>query len=466
MSEELPVLGQGRPGPTPAVLPATTPLGARSVYLETYGCQMNLADTELLRRILLGAGYALVDAPEDADVVLLNTCAVREHAETRVIGRAAQLHGLRRYRPGMTLGVLGCMAQRLAAELPRRAPFVDLVVGPDAYRRLPELLEQTGEEAVLDVRHRRSEDYAGIEPARRQGCTGWVTIMRGCDRFCTFCVVPFVRGRERSLPVQEILDQVARAADAGVREVTLLGQTVNSYRHDGTSFADLLRQVAGVPGIWRVRFTSPHPADLNAETIEVLASVPAVCPSLHLPVQSGSDAQLGLMHRGYTVAHYRGLVEQLRSRVPDLALTTDVVVGFCGETDADYAQTVALMEEVRFDGAFLFKYSPREGTHAWRQLPDDVPAATKQERLARIIALQEQISEERNRAWTGRSVEVLIEACSRASADAPATAHGRTPQGKNAVVAGEQAIGTRVQVRVARTTAHTLIGAGVDSRGT
>ncbi|MSR82492.1 MAG: MiaB/RimO family radical SAM methylthiotransferase, partial [Candidatus Latescibacteria bacterium] len=312
----------------------------RRVYIETYGCQMNVADSELIASILRQAGYQIIPTPEEAEVILLNTCAVREHAEERVIGRASQLSGLRAHKPKLTLGILGCMAQHLAETLPQRAPFVDLVMGPDSYRRLPQILAETSEETLLDVRLDREEDYLGIDPIRRQGVNAWVTIMRGCDRFCTFCIVPFVRGRERSVSAEEILRQVRLLAAEGYQEVTLLGQTVNSYSDGHTDFAGLLRAVGQVEGLKRLRFTSPHPADFTIDVIDALAEVPQICPSFHLPLQSGSDAQLERMRRGYTVSQYRALVEELRRRLPGVALTTDLIAGFCGESESDFQQTL------------------------------------------------------------------------------------------------------------------------------
>ena len=335
-----------------AAVPAPAAAG-RSAYIETYGCQMNVADTELVAAILGDAGYLVCERPEQADVILINTCAVREHAEERVIGRASQLSGLRAQRPNLTLGILGCMAQHLSRSLPRRAPFVDLVVGPDSYQRLPEILAQTSEETLLDVRLSRSENYAGLDPTRSSGTNAWVTIIRGCDKFCTFCIVPYVRGRERSLEAAEVLRQVRRIAAEGFRQVTLLGQTVNSYRDEtGVDFATLLRSVSAVDGIDRVRFTSPYPVDFDAATIEAMATVPEICPSLHLPVQSASDRLLGLMKRGYSISQYRDLVGRLREEIPGLALTTDVIVGFCSETDAEFELTCDLMKEVRYGLGF------------------------------------------------------------------------------------------------------------------
>ena len=327
----------------------------------------------MVARILNEAGFTITESAEKADIILLNTCAVREHAEERVIGRVSQLNGLRAQRPNLTLGILGCMAQHLSETLPVRAPFVDLVMGPDSYRRLPDLLAQSSDDALLDVRLDRSENYIGVTPVRREGTNAWVTIIRGCDKFCTFCIVPFVRGRERSIAADEIVRQVQLVAQEGFREVTLLGQTVNSYREDGCDFADLLRRVAAVDGIERLRFTSPYPVDFSDRVIEAMAELDEVCPYLHLPVQSGSDAQLSAMRRGYSIGEYRTLVKKLRRAMPDLALSTDIIAGFCGETEQDFRQTCELMEEVRFDSAFMFKYSEREGTLAAKKMPDDVP---------------------------------------------------------------------------------------------
>ena len=296
-----------RPGPA-----------GRRVYIETYGCQMNVADSELVASILADSGFQITERAEQADIILLNTCAVREHAEERVIGRVSQLNGLRAHRPNLTLGILGCMAQHLSKTLPDRAPFVDLVMGPDSYSRLPQLLAQSSDDALLDVRLDRSENYSGVHPQRTTGTNAWVTIIRGCDKFCTFCIVPFVRGRERSVPADEIVRQVQCIAAEGFKEVTLLGQTVNSYCAGNVDFADLLRQVSQVEGIERVRFTSPYPVDFTDRVIDAMAEVGPVCPSLHLPVQSGSDEQLARMKRGYTVDQYRQLVHKLRAALPDL----------------------------------------------------------------------------------------------------------------------------------------------------
>src|SRR5437867_8098299 len=345
-----------------------------TVYIETYGCQMNVADTELMLGHLAAHGYHRTGAPDDADVILLNTCAIREHAEARVLGRLGELARHKRRRPEVRLGVTGCMAQHLRGTLRERAPWVDVLVGPDGYRRLPELLRGAETDPHVALRLDPSETYADLPVARDEGVRAWVTVMRGCDRFCTFCIVPYVRGRERSLPGPTLLAEVERLAAGGVREIVFLGQTVNAY-HDGSwDFAELLRRAAEVPGLLRIRFTSPHPYDMSPRVIEAMAECPPVAPQLHLPVQSGSDRVLDRMGRQYQAAEYEDLVARLRARVPGLAPSTDVLVGFPGEDEDDLAPTEALGRRGRYDSAFLFKYSPREGTRAWKwgdTVPDD-----------------------------------------------------------------------------------------------
>lgn len=434
---------------------------ARAVYLETYGCQMNVADSELVSSILTAAGYRIVDRPDLASVILINTCAVRENAEERVIGRASQLNGLRNRIPGLTLGILGCMAQHLSRTLAQRAPYVDLVVGPDSYRRLPNLLAQTADETLLDVRLNRIENYVGVAPSRGVGTNAWLTIIRGCDKFCTFCIVPYVRGRERSVDSQEILRQVEHMAREGFREVTLLGQTVNSYNDGVMDFAALLRATGAIDGIERIRFTSPYPRDFTSDTIAAMAEVPQVCPSLHLPVQSASNSQLERMQRGYSIEEYEDLVNRLRSAIPELALTTDIIVGFCGESERDFEATYELMERTQYDSAFMFKYSERSGTAAHRSLEDDVPEAVKGERLQKIIALQESISRRKNEAVIGKTVEVLVQGPSkRRSSDAGANQRlfGRCEQGKTVIFAGPAQTNSLRRVLVDEVTSHTLFG--------
>jgi len=431
-----------------------------SVYIETYGCQMNVADTELILGHLAQHGWARAAAPDTADVILLNTCAIREHAETRVLGRLGDLARHKARRPGVRIGVTGCMAQHLRATLRERAPHVDVLVGPDGYRHLPALLAADDAEPRdphVGLRLGSDETYADLPVARGPGVRAWVTVMRGCDRFCTFCIVPFVRGRERSLPGPILLEQVRALADAGTSEIVFLGQTVNAYRHDGWDFARLLREAAAVPGIARIRFTSPHPADMSDAVVDAMAECPAVMPQIHLPVQSGSDRVLARMAREYTAARYEALVDRLRERVPGIALSTDVIVGFPGEDDDDFAATEALLRRVGYDAAFLFRYSSRDGTRAARW-PDDVPDADKARRLERLIALQETISAERNRALLGADVEVLVEGPARRP---EGWSSGKTPHMKTVVFPGPTAPGTLVRVRVGAATSHTLTGTPV-----
>ncbi len=425
-----------------------------SVYIETYGCQMNVADTELVLGHLAVHGYRRTAGPETADVILLNTCAIREHAEERVLGRLGELARYKRRRPDVRLGVTGCMAQHLRQRLRERAPYVDVLVGPDGYRRLPELLAAGGADPHVGLRLDPEETYADLPVAREGGVRAWVTVMRGCDRFCTFCIVPYVRGRERSLPGPVLVEQVRALAAAGVREVVFLGQTVNAY-HDGAwDFAELVRRSAAVPGLRRIRFTSPHPAEMSERLIDAMAECPAVAPQLHLPVQSGSDRVLARMQRDYRAAEYEALVARLRARVPGIALSTDVIVGFPGEDEADFAATEALMRRVQYDSAFLFKYSPRAGTRAFGW-GDPVPDEEKSRRLRHLVDLQEGISAEINRGLVGARVEVLVEGPARRPEGWMA---GKSREMKTPVFPGPATPGDVVHVRVESATSHTLSG--------
>ncbi len=428
---------------------------APRVWLETYGCQMNVADSQLVTAVLRRAGYTPAARPDDADVILLNTCAIREHAEERVLRRLGELARFKRTRPALRLGLLGCMAQHNRAALIEKAPWLDLVAGPDAYRRLPEMLGAQSFDPAVDVRLNRAETYGDIAPEYACGVRAYVTAMRGCDKFCAFCVVPYVRGRERSVAPEDILREARQLAERGVREIVLLGQTVNAYRHGATDFAALLSALARVDGVERIRFTSPHPADMTAGLVATMAAEPKIQPYLHLPAQSGSNRILAAMDRGYTVEAYLELVARLRAAIPELALSTDIIVGFHGETDEDFRATVGLMRTVGYDSAFTFKYSVREHTRAFR-LGDSVSEAEKSRRLAEVIALQEAISLERYRALIGREFPVLVEGPARRGAGRLA---GKTPQFKTAIFPGrpEIAPGATVRVRVESATAHSLI---------
>src|SRR6059036_2685607 len=351
------------------------------IYIETYGCQMNVSDSELVLGLLGPQGYVRTDDPADADVMLVNTCAVRDHAEQRVLGRLGVLKGFK--RAGGVLGVVGCMAQRLGPALLEQVPQVDLVIGPDGYRGLPELIARARQgERGADVRFQQWEHYEDIPPARPAGASAFVTVQRGCDYRCTFCIVPMTRGPERSRKLADVVREVAGLAARGTTEVTLLGQTVNSY-HDGEhDFADLLRAVGVLPGIRRLRFTSPYPTDFTPRVLAAMAETPAVCEHVHLPVQSGSSRTLKRMLRRYDREAYLEVVRALREAIPGIALSTDIIVGFPGETEADFAATLSLVKQVAFDDAYTFKYSVREGTPAVR-IKDHVAEEIKTERIGR-----------------------------------------------------------------------------------
>jgi tRNA-2-methylthio-N6-dimethylallyladenosine synthase len=379
----------------------------KRVYIETYGCQMNVADTELMFGVLGRAGYTRADDPAEADVMLVNTCAVRDNAEQRVIGRMGELQ--RHKRPGSVLGVVGCMAQRLGPALLERVPRVDLVVGPDAYRNLDELIGLAASgRRTADTEFREWEHYEDVPPVRENGPTAFVTVQRGCDYRCTFCIVPYTRGPERSRRLEDVVREVTDLASTGTTEFTLLGQTVNSY-HDGRhDFADLLRAVGRVDGVRRVRFTSPYPTDFTRRVIEVMADTPAVCEHVHLPVQSGSDAVLRRMLRRYTRREYLEVVRQLRDAVPGITFSTDLIVGFPGETDAQFEETLSLVAETDFDDAYTFKYSVREGTPAVR-IRDHVSDEVASARLDRLIEAVRATARRKNAARVGQVHEVLVE---------------------------------------------------------
>jgi tRNA-2-methylthio-N6-dimethylallyladenosine synthase len=431
---------------------------SRQIYIETYGCQMNVADSELMLGQLRSAGFTRVEQPAQADVILVNTCAIREHAEQRVYGRLGELSRYKVRKPGVVLGVAGCMAQHLKGKLIEKVPQVDLVIGPDGYRHLPELVDQAREEPTLAVRLSRDETYGDLAPARADGVRAWVSIMRGCDKFCAFCIVPYVRGRERSLPIDEVVRQVEMAAVEGFKEVVFLGQTVNAYRDGDADFAELLRRANRVDGIERIRFTSPHPSDMTDRAIEAIASCEKVCPQVHLPLQSGSNAVLERMRRIYTIEQYEALVEKLRAAIPGLALTTDIIVGFPGETDEDFDATHAVMRRVRYDGAFLFKYSPRQGARS-AEWPETVSDEEKTRRMTVLIEHQKEASLERHQAWVGREVEVLVEGPAKRRPD---QWFGKTAHFKTAVFPhGSERVGDLVRMRVAAASPHTLFGEGV-----
>lgn len=417
---------------------------------------MNVADSELVGGILAREGYTFTDNPGDADVVLVNTCAIRDHAEQRIHGRLGHFRGLRKRKEDLVVGVLGCMAERLRKDLLEGRGAVDLVVGPDEYRKLPALIGRAAEgEQGIAVRLSRVETYDDLEPLRAEGISAWIPVMRGCDKFCSFCVVPFTRGRERSRPLEGIVGEVRQLAARGFREVTLLGQNVNSYRDGGRDFADLLRSVAAVDPSVRVRFTTSHPQDMSERLIETVAAQDNLCKFIHLPVQSGSDRILGLMNRSYTLAGYLALVDRIRRAMPEASLTTDIISGFPTETEEDHRMTLDLLREVRYDGAYTFKYSRRERTPAW-EMADDVPEREKGLRVAEVVREQQSISRGRNAALVGTTQRVLVDGASRKSEGAWT---GRTDANRTVVfTAAGLAAGDFCDVRIERANSATLFG--------
>ena len=433
-----------------------------SVYIETYGCQMNMADSEMVIGMLERAGYARTGDPALADVILINTCSVREHAVDRVRSRAGTLAQYKSGDRKVVLGITGCMAEHLRADLRSRAPYVDLVVGPDSYRRLVDHIESARggkpvQDTVLDIH----ETYEGIDPgmSSASGVAGMVPIQRGCDKFCAFCIVPFTRGRERATPPDEVIRQVRALAKNGYREVQLLGQTVNSYVYEETGFSDLLARVAEVEGIERIRFMSPYPLGFSDRVIATMAKLSKVCHHVHLPLQSASESVLARMRRGYTFATYRKLMDDLRAAMPDIAITTDFLVGFCGETDAEYAETLAALRSIRFDNSFQFAYSERKGTLASRQMPDDIPAELKQQRLQALIDEQRAITAKIYADQVGTQARVLIESVSKRN---HAEFLARTDTWRPVIVSGAGAsVGALLDVAITRAGPGTMHGSPV-----
>jgi tRNA-2-methylthio-N6-dimethylallyladenosine synthase len=432
------------------------PPAPKRVYIETYGCQMNVADSELVGGILDRNGYTFTGNMADADVVLVNTCAIRDNAEQRIYGRLGLFSGYKKTNPGVVVGILGCMAERLRTRLVEEERVVDLVVGPDEYRKLPDLLASAfvGEKGIA-VKLSRVENYDDLVPLRTDGISAWISVMRGCDKFCTFCVVPFTRGRERSRPIGSIVSEAAALVSQGYREVTLLGQNVNSYRDGESDFADLMAAVANVESGLRVRFTTSHPQDMSDRLIGTIAERGNICKYIHLPVQSGSDRILELMNRNYTTDAYLRLVEKIRRAIPGVSLSTDIICGFPTETLDDHRRTIDLLEEVRFDGAYTFKYSARANTRAW-EMSDDITEDEKGRRVQEATELQHAISLELNRGLIGTVATVLVEGRSRKS---HTDGTGRTDTNKTVVfpLAGEER-GDLIHCRIEQVNSATLFG--------
>ena len=441
-------------------------MNSPKLYIETYGCQMNVADSEVVASVMQTVGYDVTDDIDRADAVLLNTCSIRDNAEQKIISRLSALNAMRRKRardlPRLIIGVIGCMAERVKEDLVSNHG-VDLVAGPDSYLDLPNLFAsvEAGEKAV-NVELSTTETYRDIIPKRLgpNNIAGFISIMRGCNNFCSYCIVPYTRGRERSRSAESILAELADLRARGFKEVTLLGQNVNSYRYEDAdghtvSFPQLLAMVADAAPDMRVRFTTSHPKDMSDETIDVIASRPNICRAIHLPVQSGSDKVLKAMNRKYTRQWYLGRVEAIRARIPDCAITTDLFTGFHDETEEDFQDTLSLMREVGFDSAFMFKYSERPGTLAARTMPDNISEEVKIDRLNRMIALQNTLSLESNLRDVGREFDVLVEGVSKRSKEQFV---GRNSQGKTLVFPrGDYRVGDTVRVRVTSASSATLL---------
>lgn len=433
----------------------------KKIYLETYGCQMNLADSEVVLSLLNDEGYTLTDDISTADVILVNTCSVREHAEKRIYGRLGEFKSLKNKKPKIIVGVLGCMAERLREKLTTEkakgvGQEVDLIIGPDEYRKLPELMMQAwhGDRGIA-VQLSRIETYDDINPLRTNGISAWISVMRGCDKFCSFCVVPFTRGRERSRPLASIVQEVETLSSRGFKEITLLGQNVNSYQDKENNFADLLKSVANVDSTIRIRFVTSHPQDMSDKLIREIAEHKNICKYTHLPIQSGSDRILELMNRNYDRKHYLNLVNKIKLLIPDASLSTDIITGFPTETEEDHRQTLEVMKEVQFDGSFMFKYSPRENTHSYK-MADNVPDEIKTRRINEIVELQTKISFMKNSSHIGKTLEVLVEGESKKS---PSEWQGRTDGNKMVIFPkGNFLVGTYIKVNIERANSATLFG--------
>ena len=431
----------------------------RKLFIETYGCQMNVGDSEIVVSIMQDEGFCYTENIAEADIILINTCSIRDNAEQRIWGRLSEMRRLRKAKPSLLIGVIGCMAERLKEQLTEGELAVDIVAGPDAYRDLPKLVREAesggrGINTLLST----EETYAEIAPVRldKNGVSAYIAIMRGCDNFCSYCVVPYTRGRERSRDAESIIAEARTLFENGYREVTLLGQNVNSYRTGDVDFPTLLRLVAEISPLLRVRFATSHPKDMSDKLLEVMASMPNICKAIHLPAQSGSTVMLEKMNRKYTREWYLDRIAAIRRYMPDCAITTDLIAGFTGETEEDHKLTLSLMEEVGYEFAFMFKYSERPGTFAQRHLPDDIPDDVKTARLTEIINLQNRLSEQSNKRDVGKEFEVLVEGLSKRS---DKQLFGRTSQNKVVVFdRGDHSIGDYVRVRITGCSSATLFG--------
>jgi len=458
--------------PNPAYeisLAKTTNISKGNLYIETYGCQMNVADSELVVSIMSDNGYTHTENYKEADIVLINTCSIRENAELRIRNRLNVFKFEKKKNPALLIGIIGCMAERLKEKLLEEEKMVDILVGPDAYRDLPKLVEEAGSgQKAVNVLLSREETYADISPVRldKNNVTAFVSIMRGCDNMCAFCVVPFTRGRERSRDPQTIVNEVIELVEKGYKEVTLLGQNVDKYNWKNaegkteTNFAQLLEKVALISPKLRVRFSTSYPQDMNDEVLQMMARYNNICNYIHLPVQSGNTRILDIMKRGYTRQWYMNRVEAIRRIVPDCAISTDIITGFCSETDEEHNDTLSLMEWVGYDFAYMFKYSERPNTYAQRLMTDNVPEEVKLKRLNEVIDLQQKLSEISNKRDVGKTFEVLVEGHSKRSKE---QLFGRNSQNKVVVFPRKNfKIGDYVMVKILKHTAATLIGEAIE----
>ena len=432
----------------------------KTYYIETYGCQMNVYDSELVSNMMKLSGYKQTDNLEIADAIFLNTCSIREKAEETVHNRLSNFQHLKRKNPSMLIGVLGCMAQNLKDVLLEDKPYVDIILGPDSYRNLPKIIKDRTKSSdhLVDTKLSKFEIYDDLFPARTEGVNSWVSIMRGCDKFCTFCIVPFTRGRERSRPIDSIVKEVEDGVENGFVEFTLLGQNVNSYKTPDGKFPTLLDRIAQIDGVKRLRFTSPHPQDVDDEMLDVMVKHDNICNQVHLPLQAGSDRILKRMNRSYTSADFLALAEKIRAYMPDCTLTTDVIVGFPGETEEEFLETLSVIDKIKFNFAYMFKYSSRPGTKA-SQYDEQIEEDAKQDRLERLIELQLKNTLIQNRSLIGKTVKVLVEKVSKKSKDQWS---GRTEGGMWVIFdRNNENIGEVINIRIDDARGVTLFGSRV-----
>jgi len=429
----------------------------KTYHIDTFGCQMNVADSELVESILINEGYEKSKSVDSADAIFVNTCAIREQAEKKVHSQLGRYNLIKKNKPEVLIGVLGCMAQNLKDDLLENKPYIDIVLGPDSYRNLPTILKKRNQvnKSFLDTKLSRYEVYQDLFPQRKGGVNAWVSIMRGCDKFCTFCIVPFTRGRERSRNLESILEESKNAVNLGYSEITLLGQNVNSYNYQNLKFHNLLEEVSKIKNLKRIRYTSPHPQDITKELLSVMAEFDNICNYIHLPLQSGSNRILKRMNRTYTREHFIDIVGMIREILPNVGISTDIIVGFPGETNQEFEETLSLMNEVRFDSAFNFKYSSRPGTKA-SEYSEKINDQEKKDRLQKIIRLQKKHTLERNKLLIGSVEDVLVEKESKLSIDHWA---GRTDSNKWVIFAKNSAqINRIVQVKIKKAKDVTLHG--------